>query len=71
MADEIKIDESFDLGTWLGRKQAFAAVAGRCSAAYAECLRTIRQKKLYRARGVTWRSSVRNMPALAARWRTS
>jgi hypothetical protein len=54
MADETKMDDVFDLGTWLGRKQAFAAMAGRCSAADAECLRTIRQKKLYRARGVTW-----------------
>ena len=54
MPDNHKIDDVFDLGTWMGRKQAFAAVAGRCSAADAECLRTIRQKKLYRARGVTW-----------------
>ena len=54
MPDNIKMDDVFDLGTWLGRKQAFAAVAGRCSAADAECLCAIRQKKLYRARGVTW-----------------
>jgi hypothetical protein len=54
MSDVSKMDDVFDLGAWLGRKQAFAAVAGRCSAADAECLRTIRQKKLYRARGVTW-----------------
>jgi hypothetical protein len=54
MPDNIKMDDVFDLGTWLGRKQAFAAMTGRCSAADAECLRTIRQKKLYRARGVTW-----------------
>jgi len=54
MPDNTKMDDIFDLGTWLGRKQAFAAVAGRSSAADAECLRTIRQKKLYRARGVTW-----------------
>ena len=54
MSEEVKMDDVFDLGTWLGRRQAFAAVAGRSSAADAECLRTIRQKKLYRARGVTW-----------------
>jgi hypothetical protein len=54
MSNNIKMDDVFDLGTWLGRKQAFAAVSGRCSAADAECLRTIRKKKLYQARGVTW-----------------
>lgn len=54
MADETNTDNVFDLGTWLGRKQAFAAIAGRCSAAEAECLRNIRQKKLYQARNVTW-----------------
>jgi hypothetical protein len=54
MPDNGNVDDVFDLGTWLGRKQAFAAISGRCSAADAECLRTIRQKKLYRARGVTW-----------------
>lgn len=47
-------DDLFDLGHWLGSRQAFAAVAGRCSAADAECLRTIRSKKLYRACGLNW-----------------
>ena len=51
--NEVK-EQLLGLGTWLGRKQAFAAVAGRCSAAGAECLRNIREKKLYRACGVTW-----------------
>jgi hypothetical protein len=32
------MESAVDLGTWLGRRQAFAAVAGRCSAADAECL---------------------------------
>ena len=35
-------DMILDLGIWLGRKQAFSVVAGRCSAADAECLRQIR-----------------------------
>ena len=42
------IDEAFDIGTWVGRKQAFALVAGRCSAADAEILIEIREKKLFR-----------------------
>jgi hypothetical protein len=35
---EKKIDRAFDLGTWLGRRQAFSVVAGRCSAADAQCV---------------------------------
>jgi hypothetical protein len=42
------------LGNWLGRKQAFAALAGRCSAADAECLRQIHAQRGYRALGVSW-----------------
>jgi hypothetical protein len=39
---------------WLGRRQAFALVAGRCSTADAECIRTIRREKRYRALQMTW-----------------
>ena len=53
MEDERKQD-LLSLGTWLGRKQTFAVVAGRCTAASAECLRNVRDKKLYRGCGVTW-----------------
>src|SRR5208337_1115848 len=48
------IDEAFDVGTWVGRKQAFALVAGRCSAADAEILFEIREKKLFRTVEQTW-----------------
>ncbi len=44
----------FDLGTWLGRNQAFTLVAGRCSAALAECLIEIKETKRYRALEDTW-----------------
>jgi hypothetical protein len=46
--------DNFDLGTWLGRRQAFGAIAGRCSAAEAECLRRIRHDKLYKGRAEHW-----------------
>ena len=46
--------EVLDLGTWLGRKHAFAEMAGRCSAADAECLRQVRNKKMYRRLKMTW-----------------
>ena len=48
------IDEAFDVGTWVGRKQAFALVAGRCLAADAEILFEIREKKLFRTMEKTW-----------------
>jgi hypothetical protein len=35
------------LDRWLGRRDAFALIAGRCSAADVECLREIRNNKLY------------------------
>ena len=44
----------FELGVLLGSRKAFAAVAGRCSAADAECLRRVRDQKLYLSRAATW-----------------
>jgi hypothetical protein len=49
-----KPDEILDLGTWMGRKQAFASLAGGCSAADAECLRQMRDGKKHRALGLSW-----------------
>lgn len=36
-----------DLGIMLGQRRAFGIIAGRCSAAQAECLRKIREEKSY------------------------
>ena len=44
-----KTDDIYQLGRWMGRKQAFASLAGRCSAADAECLRQARHSKYYRS----------------------
>ncbi|HTS28283.1 MAG TPA: hypothetical protein VMH81_20560 [Bryobacteraceae bacterium] len=52
--DIATIDEAFDVGTWVGRRQAFALVAGRCSAADAEILFEVREKKLFRKIEQTW-----------------
>jgi hypothetical protein len=43
-----------NLGAWLGRHQAFAVIANRCSAADAECLKAIRDKGEYKELGLTW-----------------
>jgi hypothetical protein len=47
-------DGVLDLGKWLGRRQAFSLVAGRCSAADAKCLRELRESKKYKLLGLTW-----------------
>ena len=49
------LTEPFDLGTWLGRHQAFAWIANNCAAADAVALREIRRRKLYRSLGLTWK----------------
>jgi len=47
-------DGGFELGKWIGRRQAFSLVAGRCSAAEAKCLRELRESKKYKLAGLTW-----------------
>lgn len=47
--------EGLGLGRWIGRREAFASLAGMCSAADAECLRQVRTQKEYRALGLSWR----------------
>ena len=49
-----KTNDAYQLGTWVGRKQAFSALAGRCSAADAECVRQAWVGKQYRALGMKW-----------------
>jgi hypothetical protein len=46
--------DGFDLGTWLGRRQAFGMMAGKSAAADAECLRQIRDRKLYKNKSPNW-----------------
>jgi len=53
-SDEKPISD-LDLGTLLGRRQAFGLVAARCSAADAACLRDLRNQKSYRSLGLNWK----------------
>ena len=48
------MEDAVDLGTWMGRKQAFSLMAGRCSAADAECIRKLRGDRTYRTLGLNW-----------------
>jgi hypothetical protein len=54
-----QVNEALDLGAWLGRKQAFSLLAGRCSAADAECLRKMRDQKGYKSLGLSWEAFCR------------
>jgi hypothetical protein len=49
-----KLEDALEMGTWLGRRQAFSIVAGRCSAADAQSLRELRESKKYKSLGLTW-----------------
>jgi hypothetical protein len=42
------------LGRWLGRRDAFAAVAGRCTAAEAQSLQQIRESRTYKEVAPSW-----------------
>jgi hypothetical protein len=46
--------DALNLGLWLGRREAFGAIAGRCSAAEIECVRRIRNEKLFRGHVRNW-----------------
>src|SRR5262245_55679337 len=48
------ISPSFDLGAWIGRRQAFGSLAGRAAASEVVCLRTIRERKLYLTLTESW-----------------
>ena len=43
-----------DLGAWTGLQNAFAAVAGSCSAARAQCLKQVRDSGMLDDLGFTW-----------------
>ncbi|HEV3198064.1 MAG TPA: hypothetical protein VGZ73_09155 [Bryobacteraceae bacterium] len=46
--------QALELGFALGQRRAFAMIAGRCSAAQAECLRKIRNEKTYLKFAPNW-----------------
>jgi hypothetical protein len=46
--------QNFLLGEILGSRKAFSTVAGRASAAEADCLRRLRDEKLFRCKSETW-----------------
>jgi hypothetical protein len=45
---------SIALGTWMGREQAFNALAHHCSAARVACLKQVRDTEAYKHLNLTW-----------------
>jgi hypothetical protein len=50
----VETQELMDLGIMIGQRRAFGMVAGRCTAAQAECLRKVREEKLYLKCSPNW-----------------
>jgi hypothetical protein len=48
------MEPNYTVDRWLGRREAFAAIAGRCSAANVQCLKEVRDQKLYESHAPTW-----------------
>jgi hypothetical protein len=65
MNEKQKVDDALEVGTWLGRRQAFSIVAGRCSAADAQSLRELRESKKYKELGLTWEDCCKQHAGIA------
>ncbi|HEY1337507.1 MAG TPA: hypothetical protein VGF59_08350 [Bryobacteraceae bacterium] len=49
-----KAPQGFDLGVWLGRREAYGSIAEACSAAEIGCLREMREQRLYASHARNW-----------------
>jgi hypothetical protein len=54
MNDQTEAPVSVAIGTWIGREQAFNALAHHCSAARAACLKQVRDTEAYKTLNLTW-----------------
>lgn len=54
MNDSVEDQGALALGTWIGREQAFNAMAHHCSAARAACLKQVRDSEAYKKLNLTW-----------------
>jgi hypothetical protein len=54
MDEPMNSQASVALGTWIGREQAFNALAHHCSAARVACLKQVRDTEAYKGLNITW-----------------
>ena len=57
--------KTIEAATWVGRQQAFAVMASKCTLAQAECLRKMRDTRAYEAYGLTWEQFCRQHAGIA------
>jgi hypothetical protein len=48
------VKDSIESGAWIGRQQAFAIIASKCSAAQALALKEIKEARAFEQLGLTW-----------------
>jgi DNA-binding transcriptional regulator YhcF (GntR family) len=54
MSDQMEAPVSVAVGTWIGREQAFNALAQQCSSARVACLKQVRDTEAYKSLNLTW-----------------
>ncbi len=54
MDDQTPAPTTLSVGTWIGREQAFNALAHHCSASRVACLKRIRDTEAYKTLDLTW-----------------
>lgn len=47
--------EWVDIGAWVGRQQAFAVIATKCSSAQAQSLKQVKESRSFEKLGLTWK----------------
>jgi hypothetical protein len=52
------VKNCMESGAWIGRQQAFAVIASKCSAAQAAALKEIRESRAYEQLSLTWEEFV-------------
>jgi hypothetical protein len=54
MSDQTETPVSVAIGTWIGREQAFNAMAHHCSEARVACLKQVRETEAFKTLNLTW-----------------
>src|SRR5947209_3675664 len=67
MDTEMDSEKQRDLGSWTGLQNAFATVAGSCSAARAQCLEQVRDSGMLDDLGLTWDEFCQNSAGVSRR----
>jgi hypothetical protein len=54
MSNQTEVSAPLAVGTWIGRQQAFNALAQQCSSARVACLKQVRDTEAYKSLNLTW-----------------